>query len=205
VRALAATTAVLVLAAGTALGIALARDGGSATESVRRAGPLPGELTGGAPWPANNGATLRPRLAAAGLPALSREGSALHIHVHLDLFVDGRRVTVPAGVGIDRDLQFISPLHTHDATGIVHVESPTVRTFTLGELFDVWGVRLSRSCLGGYCARGGSELRVYADGRPVADPRGLALAPHQEIVVAFGTERQLPRPLPAHYDFPAGL
>lgn len=204
-RALAATTAILVLAAGTALGIALAKGGGSDAGPVRRAGPPPGELTGRGPWPANNGAALRPRLAAIGLPALSREGTVLHIHVHLDVFVDGRHVTLPAGIGIDPELRFISPLHTHDATGIVHVESPTVRTFTLGEFFGVWGVRLSRRCLGGYCARGAQRLRVYADGRSVDDLRGLALSPHEEIVVTFGTARQLPQPVPARYDFPAGL
>lgn len=163
------------------------------------------ELTGPAPWPANNGDGLRARLAALGLPALAREGTVLHIHAHLDVFVHGKRVVVPAGIGIDPYLRFISPLHTHDTSGVIHVESPTVRTFTLGEFLGVWGVRLSGSCLGGYCAGHGSSLRVYADGRPVSDPARLPLAAHEEIVVAFGTRRQLPRPLPVRYAFAPGL
>ena len=94
--------------------------------------------------------------------------------VDLDLFVHGRRVPVPAGIGIDARDGFISPIHTHDSSGIVHVESPDVRTFTLGEVFGVWGVRLTRRCLGGYCANGAARLRVYVDGRPFAgDPRVL--------------------------------
>jgi hypothetical protein len=168
-------------------------------------GPLPGELTDRAPWPANNGADLLDRLAALELPALGREGTALHIHAHLDVFVNGRRVVVPAGIGIDADGRFISPLHTHDTTGVIHVESPTVRTFTLGQFFGVWGVRFGGGCLGGYCGGHGRLLRVYADGRPVARPDRLALAEHEEIVVAFGTRRQLPRPVPARYAFPPGL
>ena len=179
--------------------------GGSGTPPATVAGTLPGELVGPAPWKANT-SLLRGRLEALGLPALSREGTVLHIHQHLDVFVRGRRIAVPAGIGIDAVGGFISPIHTHDASGIVHVESPDVRTFTLGQLFGVWGVRLSRRCLGGYCARGADRLRVYADGRPFAgDPRVLPLAPHAEIVVAFGTPKQLPRPLPARYAFPAGL
>jgi hypothetical protein len=167
--------------------------------------PLPGELVGSAPWSANT-SLLRSRLDALGLPALSREGTVLHIHQHLDVFVHGRRIAVPAGIGIDAAGRFISPIHTHDASGIVHVESPDVRTFTLGQLFGVWGVRLSRRCLGGYCGRGADRLRVYVGGQPFAgDPRVLPLAPHAEIVVAFGTAKQLPRPLPARYAFPAGL
>jgi hypothetical protein len=178
---------------------------GTAPTALASTLALPGELVGSAPWPANT-RQLRSRLDALGLPALSREGTVLHIHQHLDVFIHGRRIAVPAGIGIDADAGFISPIHTHDVSGIVHVESPDVRTFTLGQLFGVWGVRLSRLCLGGYCARGDDRLRVYADGRPfTGDPRVLPLAPHAEIVVAFGTPKQLPRPLPARYTFPAGL
>src|SRR5262245_12293572 len=124
-------------------------------------GPLPGELRGRAPWPANRG-RLEERLAAIGLPALPAEGVAVHIHAHLDVFVNGKRVRVPAGIGIGDD--FIAPLHTHDATGIVHVESPTVRSYTLGQFLAVWGVRFDSHCLGGYCAAGNRVLRVYANG-----------------------------------------
>jgi hypothetical protein len=88
---------------------------------------------------------------------------------------------------------------------VIHVESPTVRTFTLGEFFGVWGVRLRDGCLGGYCGGRSRKLWVYAGGRPVADPATLPLAPHKEIVVAFGTRRQLPHPLPSTYAFPFGL
>jgi hypothetical protein len=170
-----------------------------------RDGPLPGLETGPAPWPANT-AQLRARLGALGLPALVREGTVLHLHQHLDVYVHGRAVPVPAGIGIAADQGIISPLHTHDASGVVHVESPSARSFTLGQLFGVWGVRLTRRCLGGYCAAGADRLRVYVDGRRVtSDPRLLPLAPHAEIVVAFGTPRQLPRPLPSRFAFAAGL
>jgi hypothetical protein len=189
-----------------ALGL-LATRGGTASSALPTlpAGPLPGELTGRAPWPANIG-HLAARLSAIHLPALLQEGTALHIHQHLDIYVDGRHVTVPAGIGIDAASGFISPLHTHDTTGVMHVESPDVRTFTLGQFFAVWGVRLTGRCLGGYCASGASQVRVFVDGRRVTgDPRQLALAEHQEIVVTYGTPAQLPRPLPLTYDFPAGL
>lgn len=193
-----------VLAVGVAAVFAVSSRSGSPATRAAPDGPLPGELTGRAPWPANT-AALRARLAALELPALAQEGTRLHIHQHLDLFVRGRRVVVPAGIGIDPDGRFISPLHTHDTTGVIHVESPTVRTFTLGEFFGVWGVRFGSRCLGGFCTGRLGALRVYANGEPVAHPWGLALAEHQEIVVAFGTRSQLPRPIPAHFAFASGL
>jgi hypothetical protein len=166
---------------------------------------LAGLQTGPAPWGANT-ADLAERLRAIGVPPLSPvEGAVVHIHQHLDIFVDGHQVTVPAGVGIDPAAGY-APLHTHDPSGIVHVESPTVRSYTLGEFFAVWGVRFTPACLGGYCAGGGRELRVYVNGRPYqGDPTGLVLAAHQELVVAFGTAAQLPSPVPSSYPFPAGL
>jgi hypothetical protein len=197
----AALAVVLVAGAGVAASSAAHRGRRPATAAVA----LAGLQTGKAPWTANT-TDLAQRLQAIGVPALSPvEATVVHIHQHLDLYVDGHRVTVPAGVGIDPVAGY-APLHTHDPSGIIHVESPTVRTYTLGEFFAVWGVRRTPSCLGGYCAGGGRQLRVYVNGRPdQGDPGGLVLAAHQELVVAFGTAAELPSPVPSSYRFPPGL
>ena len=144
---------------------------------------LPGILTGPAPWPANT-EDLLGRLSAIGLPALPAESFTLHIHQHLDLYVNGTKQVVPALIGIITSPQVVfSPLHTHDTSGIIHVESPTVRSFTLGEFFDVWGVRFTPTCIGGYCTQGDKALRVYVDGQlATADPTTLELFAHEEII-----------------------
>lgn len=164
---------------------------------------LPGIQTTLAPWKAEI-ANLHERLADIGLPALRSEGSALHIHQHLDIFVDGEAVSVPAGIGINQGAGFISDIHTHDSSGVLHVESPTVQDFTLGQFFDIWGVRFTDDCLGGYCATASSTLSVYVNGEKVAgNPRSLVLASHQEIVVVFGTASSTPE-IPSTYTFPTG-
>jgi hypothetical protein len=192
-------------AALAALAFALASPGSSPATSTAVPSSLPGELTGPVPW-GRNANRLRARLVALRLPALGFEGTAVHIHQHLDVYVAGRHVVVSAGIGIDPAGRFISPLHTHDTSGVIHVESPTVRPFTLGEFFGVWGVRLGAGELGGYKAGGGRALHAYVDGKEVTgDPGKIELAPHQEIVLAFGTSKQLRRPLPSSYAFPAGL
>jgi hypothetical protein len=195
----------LCVAAAVTAAIGERAHGAGSMLAPRPRGALTDMLTGPAPWPANV-TGLRSRLAAFGLPALAREGTVLHIHEHLDVYVDGRRVTVPAGIGIDAADGFISPLHTHDESGVMHVESPTVRRFTLGEFFGVWGVRLDASHLGGYTVGGGKELHAYVNGERVdGDPGKIVLASHQEIVLAFGTAKQLRRELPKSYAFRAGL
>ncbi len=166
---------------------------------------LPGLNAGSPPWPPET-ANLAARLAAISLPALSAEGTALHIHQHLDIFVDGQPVQVPPDIGINVAGGFIAPIHTHDASGVIHVESPTIQDFTLGQFFDIWGVRFDAHCIGGACDGGGRTLQVFVNGRLVTgDPRAIKLEAHQEIVVALGSASQLPNPVPSSYDFAPGL
>jgi hypothetical protein len=197
---IAATIAVVVVA-GLAAAVTLQRP---APTPPGATGALPGLQTGAEPWSANT-ADLAARLRAIGLPPLSpAEGTAVHIHQHLDIYVYGERVAVPALIGIDPATGY-APLHVHDTSGVVHVESPTVRDYTLGQFFAVWGVRFTPTCIGGYCAGGGRHLQVFVNGQlHRGDPAAITLAPHQEIVVAFGTGAQLPSPIPSSYRFPPG-
>ena len=111
------------------------------------------------------------RIRAAGLQAGHAEGTALHIHQHLDVFYNGRPVVVPAGIGLGPG--FYSEVHTHTTSGEIHVESPVVRTFTLGQFFTEWGVPLKGA-------------RVYVDGRKALDPEAVVLRDQEEIAVVFG-------------------
>jgi hypothetical protein len=177
------------------LGIAIVRSltANGSTLSAEASARLPGMLTTGAPW-ASNTERLADRLAALDLPPV---GGLQHIHAFLAIVIDGRRVPVPAGIGLAAKAE--SPLHVHEGEpGIVHVESwSTSWRATLGEFFDVWGVRLSSTCLGAYCDDGTDSLRVFVDGRPyTGDPRTLPLLDHEVVVVTYGSADQIPSPLP---------
>ena len=178
-------------------------DGPPGSAAVAENG-LPGLQTGEAPWGAELG-HLRERLVRIGLPALSEEGSGFHIHQYLALYLHGKETEVPAGIGFNPVERFISPLHTHDASGIIHIESPTVEKYTLGQFFDVWGVRLSRNCVGGYCDNPSDRLRLFVNGsEKEGDPRDLELTDHLVIILTYGTSGELPNPIPAGHTFPAG-
>ena len=161
---------------------------------------LPGLQKGPAPWgPGFDG--LPDRLGPLGLPALSAEALAFHIHQHLDIFINGKQIHVPGLIGIN-DNQFITVLHTHDQSGILHVESPTNRQFSLAEFFGVWGVKLTRNCIGRYCATPSTPLRAYVNGkRHYGDPGRIVLKSHEEIALVYG---KAGGPIPKSYKFPAG-
>ncbi|SNT49774.1 hypothetical protein SAMN05421812_107248 [Asanoa hainanensis] len=155
------------------------------------------------PWAAPADATTRVK--AAGLPMLDNEGEVVHIHAHLDVIVDGKPVTVPAGVGIDQNTGQLSPLHTHDTSGVIHVESPVQAEFSLGQFFTEWDVSLAADHLGSLQAGNDKVLQAYVNGLPVqGDPAAIVLHAHDEIALVYGTATQQTSP-PATYTFPAGL
>jgi hypothetical protein len=161
------------------------------------------------------------RTVEAGLEPEVKEFLVNHVHAHLDVFIDGSPVVVPSGIGIDIEnpgvREFndnpdgstsyggieeclrpcISPLHTHDADGIIHTESATPEPNTLGEFFVEWGVRLDESCVGEYCSP--TPVAVYVAGERVTDdPRDIELTDHKEIAIVIGTP---PAEIPKTADF----
>lgn len=184
----------------------LANKAGAPTSAEINIDPstLPGIQMNSAPWqPEIN--NLSARLQDIGLRLLTSEGTAMHIHQHLDISVNGLLVPVPANIGIDETNQLISPVHTHDGTGTIHIESDVVQDFTLGQFFDIWGVRFTDSCLGGYCNGDGKVLMVFVNGKKLDANFGeFVLQPHQEIFVYYGDPKDLPS-VPPNYAFAPDL
>ena len=160
------------------------------------------------------------RTIAAGLEAETKEYMTNHVHAHLDVFLDGKPITIPAGIGInidDPDVRrfdepdgsvgyggisecakpCISPLHTHDADGIIHTESQDPEPNTLGQFFIEWGVALTDSCVGEYCSP--KPIAFYVNGEPYTeDPRGIELTDRKQIAIVIGTP---PPQIPDSADF----
>jgi len=162
------------------------------------------------PWPVpvalDNGTESAAYVAAAGLP-YAEEMLSVHYHAHLDIIVDGKPMTVPAYLGFvatGNKLNGLAPLHTHDTSGVIHIENDVPATFVLGQVFTEWGVRFTTSCLGAYCTGGGKELAVFVDGkRQTGDPTRIVLAKHEEIAVVYGTPDQMAN-VPSSYVFQNG-
>ncbi|MEW1820044.1 hypothetical protein AB0323_04510 [Arthrobacter sp. NPDC080031] len=160
----------------------------------------------GAGWELDPAAGAQ-RIKAAGLDILTAEGTAEHYHAHLDVLVNGKPVTVPAEIGFsfgaDGQPNGISALHTHDTSGVIHIEAPTPgRKYTLGQVLSEWGVLDGKDATGApHSGTGG--WTAYVNGAkqsaPVSD---VVLKAHDEVVLSFGAA---PSPVPSSYAFPAGL
>jgi hypothetical protein len=75
-------------------------------------------------------------------------------------------------------------LHTHDRTGILHMESKTDTSFTLGTLFKLWGEPLSTTQI----AEFSGPVSVYIDGNlDTTDPiANVPLNPGSDITLVIG-------------------
>ena len=139
------------------------------------------------------------------IPCESSEAAVLHVHTHLAIYNHGVQVQVPPYLG----MASISPtqgclywLHTHDPSGIIHIEagsivSPNGGNYTLGNFFDIWGQPLSRNQVGPFKG----PVTAYLNGAPYSgDLTSIPLRAHQQIVLEVGT----PVVPPPNYNFPLG-
>jgi hypothetical protein len=191
---------VVALIAAAAIGIVLARGGGSKATSPKTAASynaLPGIRKMKAPW-APEYLYLADRLTPLDLTTMAgHNGLVLHFHVHLDIYVNGKHITVPRWVGINVGAGYLTELHTHDTRGVIHVEAQKARTFTLGQFFAEWAVFLNAHSIGGY-----SGLKWYLDGKlQTGNPQDLVFKPHQEIAIVVGKP---PAKIPSSYNFLPG-
>jgi hypothetical protein len=141
---------------------------------------------------AANGQTI------GGMSCDAQEGQRIHIHQHLVLLDHGKPVAIPASIGIPAGKRCIYWVHTHTPDGIIHIEAPLDRSFTLGDFFMIWGQPLTRSQASGARATKGESLKVWVNGKPYkGDPAKIPLVAHADIVIEAGPPYPKPTPFTA--------
>jgi hypothetical protein len=149
----------------------------------------PGLQTSKPPWPPEY-AHLAQRLRQIGIPPGGKE--KFHIHAMLHIYVEGLLSPLPADIGIDQAMGLETSLHTHDRTGIIHMEAPRPFNFTLGDFFSVWGVKLGPAQLGGLSGFGGNHLHFYLNGKPLSNPAAHVLRNGDSVVIGYGPVSSFP-------------
>jgi hypothetical protein len=144
-----------------------------------------------------------------GIPCEPRMRNTMHIHVHLAVYAYGHAKPLPYGLGIVPPYVFARSgfldhgrcmywLHTHDRTGVIHVEAPFVHTYELRRVFEVWNQPISGTRVGP--VRG--TQTVYVNGKRYhGDPGDIPLISHAVIQINVGSPFVRPWP----YRFPPGL
>lgn len=161
-----------------------------------------------------------------GIPCVTAMPNAYHVHAFIGMIVDGAQVALPDGAGmkgpgadgtfygVQNWTEYASCyyyLHTHDASGVVHIESPqnapvTASLYTLGNFFDVWGMPLSSSQVGPYAGNviayvakvkaGTTQISRSSYQQYTGDLRAIPLYSHTSIWLETGPPYVAPAQLP---------
>jgi hypothetical protein len=115
-----------------------------------------------------------------------------HKHALVSIYRNGTRLAMPTSIG--RALCHYE-MHTHDNSGIVHIEAEVPRYFNLGQFFSLWGQPLSATGVAGLA---GTPAFYIIDNEKIVrftgDPRTIMLDPHREVLIVTGTPpAQVPR------------
>lgn len=182
---LAARAAATLAALALALALALAASGCGSAASAPSGLVITGAglRTSKPPW-APEYAHLPERLRQLRLPPVGDE--KFHIHAALHIYNDGLLVPVPADIGLEEAKHIETSLHTHDATGIIHMETTHRFDFTLGDFFAVWGVKLGPAQVGGWTGLGGEKLHFFLNGHVLRDPAAHVLRNGDNIAIGYG-------------------
>lgn len=121
-----------------------------------------------------------------------QEHNDFHVHAHVSIYINGTLATVPANTGIAADqssgnVTCFYWLHTHDTSGVIHIEAPGQNDFVLGNFLDVWSQEFSQL---GYPTQLGSSSgwTAYVNGKPyTGDFRSIPLQAHNLITLAYNS------------------
>ncbi len=130
------------------------------------------------------------------------EQQGYHIHVHLTIWLNGSPVTIPQNVGIASDSSCFYWLHTHDTTGVVHIEAPATASLNLQQFLDIWRQHFSTL---GYQDQLASSTgwTVWVGGKQITGGFSkVVFQPHMAITIAYNSPSVKPDTV---YNFAAGL
>ncbi|WP_232316428.1 hypothetical protein [Candidatus Burkholderia verschuerenii] len=147
-----------------------------------------GGVVGSSFWPTGNTSSGGTGTPVDGATCAAGMAENYHVHPHLAIIKDGQWLALPAQIGILSSCNY--EMHTHDSTGIIHVETPAYKQYTLGMFFDIWGQPLSTTNVAGITST--SDVVVYINDngdsrRYIGDPRNIVLQSHRDITIQIGS------------------
>lgn len=135
----------------------------------------------GEPQPPQDFSTLSTRELAT---LCDREmAGGFHIHPTLQIIANGENVEVPKNIGVGPTCMTV--LHTHTPDGLIHVESPEKRDFTVGDFFAAWKQPFSQSEVLTYKGDASNRIRVTVNGTEVDTFENTVLKEGDKIVIYY--------------------
>ncbi len=128
----------------------------------------------------------------------AQEHVVLHIHPVLTINVNGQKQAIPANVGIEglgtnpatheqaaTQATCLHFLHTHDATGTLHVESPIQMDYHLSDFFAVWGKQFNKTQILDSKVDDSHKISMTVNGKDSTAFENVVLKDQDQIVINY--------------------
>lgn len=156
----------------------------------------------------NNTANLLPPI--NGISCDSAMQNGYHIHIHLTIYINGKRVTIPQNIGIAADGSCFYWMHTHTDDGIIHIEAPQkLHNLALDDFLTIWHTGFANLNFPPELTLS-TGWKIFVNGRPFADivtsplTTEVSLASHDIVTLEYGTPDAKPDDA-STYQFPPSL
>ena len=125
----------------------------------------------------------------------------MHTHPQLSILIRGASQALPANIGIEGELwrnhsfdrygvNGLSPLLTRDNSGTIHVESNTIRDFTLYEFLAVWGKSVDYTQVVGNSVQPGESACIFVNGQSLPPSTDVVFVDQQKILLEIPPNSQ---------------
>ena len=121
---------------------------------------------------------------------VDHSGLGRHDHSMLAIYINGEQREIPTNLGINTEIcnqqgGNMHTVHTHDASGRLHIETAADVDMPLGVFFDIWGVHFNETGIFDYRVSNTHELIMTIDGVTNNQFDDYLLVDGKEITIIF--------------------
>ena len=114
---------------------------------------------------------------------VSKKG--LHWHPELSIEIKAQKQEIPTDIGIG---VVHNPIHTHDASGTIHIEMEglvTKDSIKLGQFFKVWEKQFNSNCIFDFCNGPSGAVKMFVNGKESTEFENYLMQDKDKIEIKY--------------------
>lgn len=111
--------------------------------------------------------------------------SGIHWHPELTIMINGQKQEISANLGLGAVHQ---PVHTHDSTGVLHLEIQGVvrkDDIKLGQFFKIWGKQFTSNCILDFCGNQSGTVKMFVNNEENAEFENYHMKDGDKIEIRY--------------------
>jgi hypothetical protein len=114
--------------------------------------------------------------------------TGIHTHPELEIYILGEKQQIKANLGITATGGMGKNIHTHDSTGVLHIEKPglvTKEDTKLKKFFEVWGQPFNANCILNKCNSEEGKVKMTVNGQENTEFENYLMQDKDKIKIFF--------------------